>query len=253
MSSRRSIKAFTLVELLVVIGIIAVLMSLLLPVLRGARDHSRRTLCASNMRQILVATRAYAQDNEDVMPIAPLIGDTDIHSPYLAWTSPQLAVYDYTHGPFWKYISPSTSTREVVFNCPADETDYRAVRQNTMQDAAARVRNFSYSFNAQTRGNGALGLRFTSIVRPAAKIILVEEQWPNDGCAFLASYDEDDVLSARHLKKGNQGFGDGHVELIHPADLGFDTNVVEGDPGAGYYNSMGENNRRYCDLFYNNF
>ena len=48
----RSPKRFTLVELLFVIGIIMILMSLLLPALRSAKEHGRRTVCTTQERQI---------------------------------------------------------------------------------------------------------------------------------------------------------------------------------------------------------
>lgn len=62
-SRRRGLDGFTLVELLVVIGVIAVLVSLLLPVLSRALDASRRVTCANNLRQIHVGLVAYATDN----------------------------------------------------------------------------------------------------------------------------------------------------------------------------------------------
>jgi prepilin-type N-terminal cleavage/methylation domain-containing protein/prepilin-type processing-associated H-X9-DG protein len=62
-------RAFTLVELLVVIGIIAVLISLILPALRVAHDQAQNVQCANNLRQLGIAATNYASSNDGVLPI----------------------------------------------------------------------------------------------------------------------------------------------------------------------------------------
>jgi prepilin-type N-terminal cleavage/methylation domain-containing protein/prepilin-type processing-associated H-X9-DG protein len=61
--------AFTLVELLVVIAVIAILAALLLPVIARSKEHGRSTACLSNLRQLGIALQLYVQDNENKMPV----------------------------------------------------------------------------------------------------------------------------------------------------------------------------------------
>ncbi len=66
-----SSRAFTLVELLVVIGIIALLIGLLFPALIAAQRAALLTVCGSNQRQIGIAIYAYAVDNKGCIPYGP--------------------------------------------------------------------------------------------------------------------------------------------------------------------------------------
>jgi prepilin-type N-terminal cleavage/methylation domain-containing protein len=60
--------AFSLIELLVVIAIIAILAALLLPVINRAQNQGAKATDLSNLRQIMMAVRVYADDNKDIMP-----------------------------------------------------------------------------------------------------------------------------------------------------------------------------------------
>jgi prepilin-type N-terminal cleavage/methylation domain-containing protein len=65
-------RAFSMVELLVVIGIIAVLLALLLPSLSGAMRRGRETRCLANCQQLGVLMAIYAQDNQTWYPVMPV-------------------------------------------------------------------------------------------------------------------------------------------------------------------------------------
>src|SRR5439155_4027680 len=62
-------RAFTLVELLVVLAVIGVLAGLLLPAIGKAKEAGRATACLSNLRQIGIALQLYVQDNNNKMPV----------------------------------------------------------------------------------------------------------------------------------------------------------------------------------------
>ena len=79
---KRRPNAFTLVELLVVIGIIALLISMLLPALSQARESAKRTRCLSNNRQLVAATLLYASANNGRTPEAAWDNGNIFGAPY---------------------------------------------------------------------------------------------------------------------------------------------------------------------------
>lgn len=61
--------AFTLVEMLVVVAIIAILAALMLPVMARAKESARATACLSNLHQIGIALQIYVQENNNKLPV----------------------------------------------------------------------------------------------------------------------------------------------------------------------------------------
>ncbi len=68
-------RGFTLIELLVVIAIIAILAAILFPVFARAREKARETACLSNLKQLNLALHMYAQDYDELFPIAQTMGN----------------------------------------------------------------------------------------------------------------------------------------------------------------------------------
>jgi prepilin-type N-terminal cleavage/methylation domain-containing protein len=87
----RKNRGFTLIELLVVIAIIAILAAILFPVFARAREAARKATCISNLKQIALAAIMYAQDYDEVLPIAAPSGESATAHPIVPVT-PQRTV-----------------------------------------------------------------------------------------------------------------------------------------------------------------
>src|SRR4051812_35372382 len=132
----QSRNGFTLVELLVVIGIIAVLIGILLPTLSKAREQAKLTQCLSNVRQLGLGMQLYRQYNRDHYPLRIMyVGFTSIESVYM-WAgkgADPIKAYGA------QYVTASTDRRYInqylvrnpqkgaefqIAHCPSDDGAY---------------------------------------------------------------------------------------------------------------------------------
>ena len=113
--------AFTLVELLVVIGIITILISILLPTVTRVREQARRTACLSNLRQVHMAFHFYAQGHKDQEPLGYRAGFKQFNSMVYSFTSQKIVLFG------WLY-NANLMQQPNVFFCPS-ETDARSMME----------------------------------------------------------------------------------------------------------------------------
>jgi prepilin-type N-terminal cleavage/methylation domain-containing protein/prepilin-type processing-associated H-X9-DG protein len=128
--ARISPRAFTLVELLVVIGVMSILLALLLPAVQAARGAARRTACQNQLRQIALAAHTHV----DARGRLPAGTDPDTSAtPYRGWLVPllpfleetataNLAAEEYRASldPFDMASHPTFSKPIALFACPED-------------------------------------------------------------------------------------------------------------------------------------
>jgi len=129
-------RGFTLIELLVVIAIITILAALLLPALSRAKDTAKRTTCLSNLRQVNLAIRLYADDCADSFPVLP------DPNPYPNGVG---AYYKQLVKGYLGLAGPA-SPDEKIFICPSDR-----IMKTQIGHAFT-----SYTFNGYEVGSGDL-------------------------------------------------------------------------------------------------
>lgn len=108
-------RGFTLIELLVCVGIIALLLSILLPALAQARNGARSLKCLANLQQMGIAWRYYATDHNDLaMPLGYYAGSSQV----LWWGQIVGNRVDHTKGFLWPYLSAELQEGDIL-QCPA--------------------------------------------------------------------------------------------------------------------------------------
>ena len=217
-------RGFTLIELLVVIAIIALLLAVVTPALRGAREQGRRTVCLANHRALVGSWILYANDNDSIMPGANTntnASSGDRHPGFADWVDcskmqfgPSVGMAEprekreesIREGSLWPYVE----TYE-AYICPSDPRRDYCLR--------------SYSCNELLNGSkswaeycGAKSLRkVTQIKSPATKFVYVTENdsrgWNVGGWVIFVNGDQwIDPVTIWHIGTTTFSWADGHVE-----------------------------------------
>ena len=253
----RSVAAFTLVELLVVIGIIALLISILMPALSRAREQANAVKCLSNIRQVGTALYMYANENRGYYPFGAR-GDVVYREDWIYWQDTELrgpgTLVD--QSPIARYIG---NFNPELLRCPGDDVQtHRAI-------FPGGTFNYSYTMNEFFESNptrspaawpeyGGKVVKLGALKNASHKVLVAEEDQTtiNDGL-FAAPADSKragimpsfgvDMLAIRHdsrrrepdlqglgglqsmapeangERRGNAAFADGHAEYISRYEL----------------------------------
>jgi len=216
------IRGFTLVELLVVIAIIAILMAVLMPALKLAKDQAYAAVCVSNLRCLSLGWFMYADDNDSVLVDGHIPRDNN--PPRVWWVlAPQDAAGNYTgngnptiedklrgieRGKLFPYVKNVD-----VYHCPNDQ------RRRDSSQLAFRSYSIAGGMNGEDKNSfsGRAIETYDEIKNPSIKYVFIEEsddrKWNMGSWVVRPTGDTwIDPLAPWHNKRSTLGFADGHAE-----------------------------------------
>jgi len=171
--------AFTLVELLVVIGIIAVLISVLLPALSRARTSAQTVACKSNLRQLVLATTMFANDHGGYLPKAENNGSPRMQG----WSVRLGSRWEFSDNVWsWQFaILKYVNRNKAVFQCPTDDSPKTRYTWNDSMSglgedgkadnlAASYRMNWSNEILEATSGAPDLGANYNNTIMISPKL-----------------------------------------------------------------------------------